>query len=135
MVHGVKFAVVATLLTAFCYSQESFVTVNSKAKEKWPAAEINNVYLSSCAAVQREFGSTNTPVRPKITLVLGATTNSLDFDNGTVFLAKWEPDLFAQGVVMLAFEALMPPERRMAIARRALTLAGAAVDVTQLAKR
>jgi len=131
----VKVAVVVGLLTTFCYSQESFVTVNSKGKQKWSAAEINNVYLSSCAAVQREFGPGNTPVRPRITLVLGATANSLDFDNGTVYLAKWEPDLFAQGVVMLAFEALMPPERRMAITRRALTLAGAAIDVTQLAKR
>ena len=113
---GVKFAFVAALLTASCYSQEPFVAVINKGNQKWSVPEVNRVYLSSCAAVQREFGPGNTPVSPRITLVLGATTNSLDFDNGTVYLAKWEPDLFAQGVVMLAFEALMPPERRMAIA-------------------
>ena len=129
---GVKVAVVV-LLAASCYSQESFVTVITKGKQKWSAAEVNKVYLSSCAAVQREFGS-DTLVRPKITLVLGANTNTLNFDNGTISLAQWDPGLFAQGAVMLAFEGLMPPERRMVIARRAVTWAHATVDLAQLSK-
>jgi hypothetical protein len=42
--------------------------------------------------------------------------------------------LFAQGVVMLAFEDLMPLQQGMTMAKRAVTWADATVDVEQFRK-
>jgi len=42
--------------------------------------------------------------------------------------------LFAQGVVMFAFEELLPAGERMAVAKRAVTWADSTVDAKRFAK-
>src|SRR5947209_20258383 len=95
--------VVLTLVTP-CLAQEG-LTIHSKAKHKWPAAEAEKIYLSACSAVQREFGSTRA-VRPQVTAALGAAKAAVLFDDREIRLTKCYRHLFAQGVVVSAFERL-----------------------------
>ena len=99
---------VLSLATA-CLAQEG-LTIHSTVKQKWPAAEAEKIYLSACSAVQREFGS-NRAVRPQVTVVLGADKDAVLFDEREIRLTKWDPHLFAQGVVVFAFEDLMRSSR------------------------
>jgi len=99
---------VAMLVVAFasaCCAQEAVVNVSSKGKQKWSPSEVDTVYLAACTAVQREFGD-SIVLRPPVALVLGAETNAVDFDKKTILLKRWDHTLFAQGVVVLAFEDL-----------------------------
>jgi len=47
---------------------------------------------------------------------------------------KWNRELFAQGVVVLAFEDLMTEQQRVSIARRALNWTDATIDVAQIGR-
>ena len=83
--------------------------------------------------MQREFGG-DRAVRPRVALVLGSDKNGVNFNTGEVVLVKWDRNLFAQGVVVLAFEDLLTVERRERIAKRALNWTDATVEVAQIAK-
>ena len=115
-----------------CLAQDG-LAVQSKGKQKWPAAEAQKIYLSACSVVQREFGS-NRPVAPRVTLVLGAGKNEVQFPGQEIGLTKWDRYAFAQGVVWLAFVDLMPSQKRLAIAKQVVNWADATVDVEQLRK-
>jgi len=52
----------------------------------------------------------------------------------TILLKRWDRSLFAEGVVILAFEDLLTPQRRMVIANRAMNLSQATVNVREIAK-
>ncbi len=133
MTSALKAIVVALTLTTACLAQESFVTVSNKGKQKWPAQEVDKIYVSVCSAVQKEFGD-GRALAPRLALVLGADTNGVNFDKKEVMLVKWARELFAQGVVLLAFEDLMTEQRRATIARRALNWADSTIDVAQVRK-
>jgi len=127
---------VAMLVVAFasaCCAQEAVVNVSSKGKQKWSPSEVDTVYLAACTAVQREFGD-SIFLRPPVALVLGAETNAVDFDKKTILLKRWDHTLFAQGVVVLAFEDLLTPQRRMMITNRAVNLAQATVNIGEIGK-
>src|SRR5260370_36857326 len=89
-------------------------------------------YVSACAGVQREIGGNGT-LRPKVKLLLGSDKNALAFDQREIRLVKWDPYLFAQGVVMLAFEDLLPMDQRLAMTKRAVNWADSTIDVKQVA--
>jgi hypothetical protein len=131
MANRLRFGIVVLILATACLAQEG-LTVHSKEKQKWPAAEAQKIYLSACSVVQREFGATHS-VAPTITLVLGVEKNVVRFDTREIRITKWDRYLFAQGVVILAFEDLMM-DRRTAMAQRAVTWVDATVDVERLTK-
>jgi hypothetical protein len=109
------------------------VIVSNEGTQKWSPSEVNKVYLSACTAVQREFGNSFV-LRPSITLVLGADKNAFVFDKKTVLLKRWDRSLFAEGVVILAFEELLTPQRRMTMTNHAVNLAQATVDIGEITK-
>jgi hypothetical protein len=125
--------VLGVTLAGACYGQGAGVSVTGKGKQKWSQSEVNRVYLSACSAVQREFYNRTAP-RPTVALILGADKNIIDYDKKTILLRKWDRYLFAQGVVLLAFEDLLTPERRLGMVTRAVNLADASVDVRELRK-
>ena len=127
-----RLTVVVLVLAAGCWAQ-NLLAVQVKGKERWPPEEADKLYLSACSAVQREFGDTRR-VRPQITLVLGADKDEALWDKREIRLVKWNPDLFAQGVVVFAFEDLMPLDERMAVARRAVNWAGSTVEIKAISK-
>ena len=98
-----------------------------------PTEEVDKLYLSACSAVQREFKGSRS-VEPQVTLVLGADRDEAVLDSREIRFTKWNPYLFAQGVVAFAFEDLMTPDQRMAVARRAVNWAGSTVEIKALSK-
>jgi len=66
--------------------------------------------------------------------VLGADKNEVWFTGRQIRLTKWNRDAFAQGVVWLAFEDLMPSQQRLAIAAREVNWADSTVEVEQRKK-
>jgi hypothetical protein len=132
MTNRLSLLMVFLVLATVCLAQEGF-TVQNKGKQKWPAAEAKNIHLSACSVVQREFGG-NRPVAPRVTLVLGANKNEVGFQGQEIRLTKWDRYAFAQGVVWLAFEDLMPSQQRLTIAKRIVSWADATVDIEQLRK-
>jgi hypothetical protein len=127
-----RMGIVVLSLPTACLAQEG-LTIHSKEKQKWPAAEAEKIYLSACSAVQREFGS-NRAVRPQVTVVLGADKDAVLFDEREIRLTKWDRHLFAQGVVVFAFEDLMPVEQRLILAKRAVNWADATVEIERVEK-
>ena len=111
---------IAVLLLATAAWAQTLFSVQSIGKQKWPAQEADRLYLSACSVVQQEFGTAH-EIRPRLSLVLGAKTNEAFLDKREIRLTQWNPYLFAQGVVIFAFEDLMGPDKKVAIARRALT--------------
>jgi hypothetical protein len=85
------------------------------------------------SVVQREFGISH-PLYPRARLDLGADKNEIWFAGREISLTKWNRYAFAQGVVGLAFEELMPSQQRLTIAKRAVTLADSTVEIERLAK-
>ena len=132
MTKATRLTVFVLVLAAVCWEQNS-LKVQVKGRQKWSAEEVDRLYLSACLAVQREFGGTR-PVRPPLTLVLGADKDAADLDRREIRLIKWNPFLFAEGVVVFAFDDLMPLDERMAVARRAVNWAGSTVDVKTILK-
>jgi hypothetical protein len=74
------------------------------------------------------------PLHPQVRLVLGADKNEIWFAGREIRLTKWDRYAFAQGVVWLAFEDLMPSQQRLTIAKRAVTWADSTVEIERLAK-
>ena len=126
-------AMLVAVFISVGFAQQGAVNVISEGKQKWSALEVDKVYLSACTAVQRELGDNMLP-RPTVALVLGADKNAVDFDKKTILLKRWDRGLFAEGVVILAFEGLLTPERRVKITNRAVNLAQATVDVREISK-
>ena len=127
----VSTAILAVAFATPCCAQDALVSVTSKGKQEVSSFEVNKIYLSACSAVQREFGNSNA-LRPTIALILGADKDALDFNRKTILLKRWNRDLFAQGVVILAFEDLLTPQRRMVITNRAVSWADATIDSREM---
>jgi hypothetical protein len=129
---AVKFVTFVLALATACSAQDG-LRIRNSGNQKWPAGEAQKIYLSACSAVQQEFGRT-LPLAPQVTLVLGADKNEVWLVGGEVRLTKWNPDAFAQGVVWLAFEDLLPSQQRLSIAKRAVNRADSTIEVEQLRK-
>lgn len=129
---AVKLAGVVLAFAMACSAQDG-LSVRNMTNQRWPAAEAKKIYLSACAVVEREFGRT-LPLAPRVNLVLGTDKNEVWFPGREIRLAKWNRDTFAQGVVWLAFEDLMPSQQRLTIAKRAVNSADSTVELEQLKK-
>src|SRR4029077_17706033 len=72
------------------------------------------------------------PVRPRLTLVLGADTDNLYYPTREIRLKKWDKYQFAQGVVLLAVNDMLPSDMRISLTRLAVTEAESTVEVNDL---
>lgn len=131
MICKLKFLIPILVLSTSCLAQEAF-TIRTHGKQK-PPADAQKIYLSACSAVQREFGTNRLPT-PQVTLVIGGDANTADWDHREIHLTKWNPYLFAQGVVIFAFEELLPTEQRLQVAKRAVAWADSTVQIDHLRK-
>jgi len=132
MFTAMKFAIYVLALTAACLAQDS-LTIDNQHKERVSIAEAEKIYSSACSVVQREFDIRHA-LHPQVRLVLGADKNEIWFGRREIRLTKWDRYAFAQGVVWLAFEDLMPSKQRLTIAKRAVTWADSTVEIEQIAK-
>lgn len=132
MTRAMKFLIPILVFLTSCLAQQP-LSIRILSKQKSPV-NAQKIYLSACSAVQREFGASQA-LRPQLTLVIGGHGNFLGWDRREIHLQKWDADLFAQGVVMLAFDELLPVQRRLAVAKRAVTWADSTVEVRDLSNR
>jgi hypothetical protein len=132
MLTAVKFAISVLALAGAGLAQDG-LTIDNRHKERLSTPEAEKIYSSACSVVEREF-DIKQPLHPQVRLVLGADKNEIWFVGRQIRLTKWNPYAFAQGVVWLAFEDLMPSQQRLTIAKRAVTWADSTVEIERLAK-
>jgi hypothetical protein len=113
--------------------EASLFSIDNPRRQAWPSAEAQRLYLSACKAVEQEFGRTD-PIRPRVTLVLGASANGVYFPKHEVQLTKWDKYQFAQGVIMLAVDELLPLDMKMSLTKLAVSTADSTVGVDELKK-
>lgn len=109
-----------------------FTTYNPRS-QAWPHAEAQTLYLSACKVVEQEFARTD-PIRPQFTLVLGASTDGVNYPKREIQLTKWDKYQFAQGVVLLAVSDILPKDMRISLTRLAVLEAESTVGVNELKK-
>jgi len=132
MVTAVKFVISALALAGASWAQDG-LTIDNRHKERLSTPEAEKIYSSACSVVEREFDIKH-PLHPQVRLVLGADKNEIWFAGREIRLSKWNPYAFAQGVVWFAFEDLMPSQRRLTIAKRAVTSVDSIVEIERLSK-
>ena len=112
-------------------SSLGFITILSPDHQSIPSAEAEKVYLSACEVVQREFSRSDV-LRPRLTLLLGASKNQLNFATREIQLKQWDKYRFAEGVVALALDDLTPLKERLRLRDLAIFGADTTVDVCEL---
>jgi hypothetical protein len=108
-----------------------FFTILNPNHEQISIAETEQIYLSACEAVEREFDRSDS-VRPRLTLILGASEDFLRYQTREVLLKRWDKYLFAEAVVGLAMNDLASPDERVKLSKLAVSQAEATIDLCQL---
>jgi hypothetical protein len=132
MLTALKFVISVLALAVASLAQDG-LTIDNRHKERLSTPEAEKIYSSACSVVEREFDIKH-PLHPQVRLVLGADKNEIWLVGREIRLTKWNPYAFAQGVVWLAFEDLMPSRQRLTRAKRAVTWADSTVEIERLAK-
>ena len=125
--------VLLLVLNSLGQSSDSLFTVRYTKKFHFilSAAQIGEaqkLYESASAVVQREFRANKTS-RPRLTVVLGAERNELTANE--LRLKEWNPELFAQAVVVLSFDEMLPVDLKMQLTQRAIHSRTATADVKE----
>lgn len=109
----------------------SLFAVHNSTKETVPYLQAEALYLSACKVVEQEFHQAEA-VRPRLTLIVGAASNGVEFPKHEIQLKKWDRYEFAQGVVMLAVDDLLPIAKRISLTKLAINEAESTVDLSAL---
>jgi hypothetical protein len=104
--------------------------------------EAESLYQSACLVVQHDFlTGVGDFYPPHFTVVIGTESNevrghivyaSKDHSQPEIWLKKWNPMVFAEGVVVLAFDQLLTENKVAQLRNRAIRYSRAAVDVSNL---
>ena len=129
---GIRSALCILVLVTRCIAQEG-LTIQNRSREKVPEVEAQKLYVSACAVVRQEFHDPHLN-NPVVTLVVGADKDAMLSQEREIRLVRWNPYLFVQGVVMLAFQDLLPAERKLSMTTRAVSQANATIAVQQLVR-
>jgi len=90
--------------------------------------EAESLYRSACAVVERDFHRGAGELHPHFTVVIGAENNEVKGD-AEIRLKKWNPVVFAEGVVVLAFHQILTVDVIKQLSNRAIRYSNATVDV------
>jgi hypothetical protein len=107
------------------------LTIYNPRKRTIPISEAKTIYLSACKVVEQEFSRTD-PVRPKLRLFVGSDADRVYYPKYEIQLTKWDKFKFAQGVVILATDSLLPNAKKYSLSKLALVEAEGVVDVHEL---
>jgi hypothetical protein len=100
--------------------------------------EAESLYLSACAVVQHDFYRGAGELRPHFTVIIGADRNEVHSDQikensvpgqAEIWMKKWNPLMFAQGVTVLAFNQMLTKDVIKQLGDRAVRYSNATVDV------
>jgi hypothetical protein len=92
--------------------------------------EAEKLYRNTCAVVQRDFHS-RAELHPKFTVIVGSEHNEVH-GRTEIWLTKWNPVVFAQGVVVVAFDQILTSDAIQQLAKWAVQSSEATVDVADL---
>jgi len=123
------------------WSQTQTVTpfeVQNLKNQRWYPLEARRIYTSACDLVARSIRPDNPPhLEPRFLLVLGAEQNEF-VRNGRVNeirLKSWNPETFAEGVVIGAIRDVLHADELVKIAHQSVVLADSTLDVRELRER
>ncbi len=130
---------VLLLLTAVCGCAQSTLPfeVSNPGNKKWSPAEASRIYDSACDLLARTIRPEKPPhLRPKFRLVLGADGNQFVNEDGTteIQLKSWNPEKFAQGVVVVAVRDVLRADDLARVAHQSVSLAASTVSVHDLGR-
>ncbi|MGB8987414.1 MAG: hypothetical protein WCC37_12490 [Candidatus Sulfotelmatobacter sp.] len=104
--------------------------------------EAESLYQSACVVVRHDFPTGAREFHPPhFTVVIGADRNEVHGNivyskdaqrQPEIWLKKWSPMVFAEGVVVLAFDQLLTFDLVAQLGNRAVRYSGATVDVSSL---
>ena len=123
---------------AFSFAQSSsdglFVVQNvRKSGSLLTAAQMRQaekLYQSACTVVQREFHGTM-DLRPRFTVIIGTDHNEVH-SGGEIWLKQWNPAVFTEGVVVLAFGQVLTADAIKLMGERAVRHSDATIDVRDI---
>lgn len=107
-----------------------FFEVHNPRNQAMPYPEAEMIYLSACRVVEQEFRRSDL-IRPRLSLLLGSESDGVYYPKREIQLKKWDKYKFAQGVVILAVESLLPRDQKYSLAKLALAQADSIVDVRE----
>ena len=103
--------------------------------------QAESLYRSACAVVQHDFrGGEYHEKCPHFTLVIGTDRNEVRNigqmndaqGDPEIRMKKWNPILFAQGVVILSFDKILTSDVVTQLSKRAIRYSNTTVDVDEL---
>lgn len=98
--------------------------------------QAESIYRSACAVVQSDFRGGIGELHPHFTVVIGTDHDEIfsrRAEADEIWLKKWDPVVFAQGVVFLAFDQMLTSDVLLQLSNRAVRQSKAAVAVSGLA--
>jgi hypothetical protein len=102
--------------------------------------QAESLYQSACTVVRRDFNKGMEELHPRFTVVIGADRNEVRgmfhgiqiSGKAEIWMKKWNPMIFAQGVVVLAFDQILTPDVIAQLGSRVIHLSNAEVNVADL---
>src|SRR5215470_1269864 len=92
--------------------------------------QAEKLYQSACSVVQREFHGTM-DLRPRFTVIIGTDHNEVH-GRSEIWLKQWNPAVFTEGVVVLAFSQILTPDAIKQMGERAVRYGDATIDVKDI---
>lgn len=98
--------------------------------------QAENLYSMACAVVKHDFHSGAGELHPRFTVVIGAENNEVHSarmkhdSDAELWMKKWNPMVFAQGVVVLAFDEMLTRDVITQLGNRAVRYSNATVDAS-----
>ena len=143
IVHHVALYAAALLLfsAAPAWSQAQATApfeVQNPKNQRWHPVEARRIYTSACDLVARSIRPDNPPhLEPRFLLVLGAEENEFVHDSrvNEIRLKSWNPETFAEGVVIGAIRDVLHADDLAKIAHQSVVLADSTLDVRELRER
>lgn len=108
-----------------------FFEIHNPRNQSMPYPEAEMIYLSACRVVEQEFRRSD-PIRPRLSVLLGSDTDRVYYPKREIQLRKWDKYRFAEGVVILAVDSLLPPEQKLSLSKLAVLQSDSVVDVRDL---
>jgi hypothetical protein len=118
--------------------QTTMFDVKNPKNQRWYPVEARRIYTSACDLVARSIRPDAPPrLQPRFRLVLGADENEFVRDGrvNEIRLKSWNPEKFAEGVVIGAIRDLLHADELAKIAHQSVVLADSTLDVRELRER
>ena len=94
--------------------------------------EAESIYRSVCEVVQREYHPSSVEVHPHFTVIIGTKVDEVHSNRSQlaeIWMTKWDPVVFAQGAVVIAFDQMLTRDLILQLGKRALRESSAVVNV------